>query len=127
MIQNEADAILDDILSRFHAWSMTAKAVRGWASKALVCGDFDGYRNQDNGHDDNEQYLEQKIMAAVDFQIGEMAEPHRSAIYCNARNLCTGLAVWSSPRLPADTLARAAIVVEARAVLMRRLVSAGVM
>ena len=123
----DTEAILDDILSRWHHWASSSRMVRGYASRALVCGDFKISRQYDDANGALDSDIENQTMKAVDFQVAEMAEPWRTAIYCHARNLCLGLAVWSSPRLPADTEARAAIVVSARAMLSRRLASAGVL
>lgn len=122
----EAEAILDDILSRWHHWAKSAQPVKGWAPKALVCGDYKVSRQYDDANGALDGDIESDTMRAVDFQVSEMPDPHRSAIHCHARNLSLGLAVWSSPRLPSDPFARAAIVAEARSMLRRRLTSAGV-
>lgn len=73
-----------------------------------------------------DEEITSKIMRAVDFQVSEMQDPHRSAIYVLARNCYTGRSVWISPRLPANVEERAVIVLEARNMLTRRLMSAGV-
>lgn len=131
MLMTEADQILDDLLSRYHAWAKSfspiqvrgadpmfrnAKSGRGWDTTAEIVDD------EING----------SIMKAVDFHISElpdepMVKPYRSAIYVLARNCYTGRNVWLSPRLPADPLERGVIVREARTMLMRRLIAAGVM
>lgn len=123
----EVEAILDDILSRWHHWSSSSRLVKGYASRSLVCGDFKISRQYDDSNGALDSDIENQTMKAVDFQISEMPEPFRSAIYCHARNLCTGVSIWSSPRLPQDREARAAIVVSARAMLSRRLALAGVL
>lgn len=126
-MNQDQDAILDDLLSRWHHFCSKAQHVRGYAPKALVCGDFRVSRQYDDTNGALDSDLEADVMRAVDFQVSEMADPWRSAIFANARNLCTGLVVWGSPRLPADPLQRAALIVEARIRLVRRLFSAGVM
>lgn len=88
-----------------------AKSGKGWDSTSDVIED------EING----------KMFRAIDFQVGEMADPYRSAIYVQARNLYTGRNVWLSPRLPKDAIERDQVVAEARSMLTRRLMSAGVM
>lgn len=126
MMRNDSDVILDDLLSRWHDWA------RGFQ----VCpqpGADPMFRNAKSGRgwDSTQEIIESEIdsstMEAVDFEAGEMPEPHRSAIYAHARNLSCKHAVWRSPRLPEDPQERAIIVLEARTMLMKRLLRAGVM
>lgn len=123
---NDSAAILDDLLARWH------HHCKGY-SPVPVCGADPMFRNAKSGKgwDSTSEVIEDelngKIMAAIDFQVSEMADPHRSAIYVLARNLYTGRSVWLSPRLPKDAVERAQIVAGARIMLTRRLVSAGVM
>jgi hypothetical protein len=126
MMRNDVNVILDDILSRWHfhckhyspvpiagADPMFRNAVspKGWDSTADIADDT----------------VNTAQMKAVDFQVGEMKDPHRAAIHVLARNCYTGHAVWISPRLPADKETRVVIVLEARNMLTRKLMAAGVM
>lgn len=126
MMRDETDAILSDLLERWHRWMQgfqlcpqpgadpmfrNAKSGRGWDSTQDI---IDGE-------------LSDSTMTAIDFEVGEMAEPGRSAIYAHARNLASKAAVWRSPRLPQDPQERAILVLEARNTLMRRLLRAGIM
>ncbi|AMM23179.1 hypothetical protein [Variovorax sp. PAMC 28711] len=125
-MKNDSAAILDDLLSRWHSWARSYSPVP-------VCGADPMFRNAKSGKgwdstsDVIEDDLQGKMMEAVDFQVSEMRDPHRSALYVLARNLSTGRSVWLSPRLPRDPLERGVIVQEARNHLIRRLMSAGVM
>ena len=125
-MRNEQHEILDSLLSEWHQWARAeklqpsrtadpmfrnAKSPKGWDSTTEVI----------------EDELRSKTMKAIDFQVGEMKDPHRTAIYVHARNCCTGHKVWLSPRLPADPMERAVILMEAKNDLARRLLSAGVM
>jgi len=74
-----------------------------------------------------EDEAERIKMEAMDFHVYEMEDPYRSAILILARNCYTGRSVWLSPRLPKDPLDRAQIVGQARTMLTRRLMAAGVM
>ena len=126
-LKAERDAVLDDILSRWHHWASKASPCRGYAPRSCGFVQYRASRQYDDQNGALDTDLEADTMATVDFQVREMADPWRSAIYANARNLCLGLTVWSSPRLPADPLARAAVLVEARHSLTQRLLMAGVM
>jgi hypothetical protein len=126
MMRNENDAILDDLLCSWHVWARgfkvcpepgadpmfrNAKSPRGWdTTQDIIDGE-----------------ISESTMESIDFEVGEMADPYRSAIYCHARNLASKYAVWSSPRLPQDPKERAILVLEARNMLTRRLLRAGVM
>lgn len=128
----DADRLLDDILSRYHAWARAfsplpvaganpmfrrAKSARGWDSTSDIV----------------DEEITGQIMEAVDFHISELPDdvaggrPYRSAIYCLARNCYSGRSEWMSPRLPRDPLERGVVVREARNLLSRRLIAAGVM
>lgn len=125
-MRNEQHDILDALLSEWHHWARAeplqpsrgadpmfrnAKSSKGWDSTSEVI----------------EDEIRDKTMKAIDFQVSEMHDPHRSAIYIHARNCCTGRNVWLSPRLPADPMERAVILMEARNQLTRRLLGAGVL
>lgn len=125
-MHNDSDAILDDLLARWHHHCKSyspipvrgadpmfrnAKSGKGWDTTSEVIED------EING----------KMMKAIDFQVGEMAEPHRTAIYILARNCYTGRNVWLSNRLPQEPAVLAIVVREARNMLTRRLMAAGVM
>lgn len=126
MMHNDSSAILDDLLSRWHGWSRNYIPVP-------TCGADPMFRNSKSPHgyqsadEVTDAAVEKNQMEAVDFQVSEMQDPHRSAIYIHARNCYTGRNVWLSPRLPADPLERARILGEAKGLLTRRLLSAGVM
>ena len=122
---NDLGTILDALLGEWHRWARgyspvptsgaapmfrNAKSSRGWDSASEVVDDE----------------VNASTMRSIDFQVGEMNEPHRSAIYVHARNCSTGRMVWSSPRLPTCPMERSLIVAEAKNMLARRLLSAGV-
>ena len=125
-MKDDSKAILDDILSRWHAHC------KGYSPLDVV-GVDPLFRDKisrsgwDSSDDILDAQINGKIMDAVEFQVSEMKEPHRSAIYLTARNLHTGNSVWNSPRLPTDPMERAGIVVDARVMLIKRLVFCGVM
>jgi len=125
-MHNDSHQILDDILSRWHSWAKNYKANQQ-TPRDPVFRDAKSGRGWDSTDEIIEDEITNSMMEAVDFQVGEMRDPHRAAVYVLARNLSTGRHVWLSPRLPADPLERAAVVAEARNVLTRKLMACGVM
>ena len=125
-MMNDSKAILDDILSRWHSWAKNYKANQQ-TPRDPVFRDAKSGRGWDSTDEIIEDEITNSMMEAVDFQVGEMKDPYRAAIYVLARNLSTGRSVWLSPRLPADPLERAAVVAEARNILTRKLMACGVM
>ena len=126
MMQNDSHVILDDLLSRWHHWAKAYIPVP-------TCGADPMFRNAKSPHSSHsadevtDAKVESDRMKALDFHVSEMKDPHRSAIYMHARNCYTGRNVWLSPRLPKDPLERAALLGEAKSILIGKLLSAGVM
>jgi hypothetical protein len=125
----DSDAIsahLDSLLYAWHLWQRTETG-HGYNTRALVCGDYRTSRQYDDENGALDSALEHLTLKAVDFHVLQMADPYKAAIYACARNLVTGVAAWSSPRLPAGQAERAAVTAEARDMLARRLQSAGIL
>ncbi len=118
--------LLDDILCRWHHWQQGYRGARGWSGKSLVAGDYRVSRQYDDANGALDSDIEASIMKDVDFQVTEMIDPYRTAVYVLARNLSTGVAVFSSPRLPVERIALAEVMRMARALLLTRLIAAGV-
>lgn len=133
-MHNDSDAILDDLLSRWHHW-MKGKPVNGVdRMDDPAFRDVECRSGWDSTGDILDRQREAWQMAAVDFQVsgdsrgqGGLPEPYRAAIYILARNCYTGNKVWISPRLPRDPLERGVVISEARNMLTLRLLKAGVM
>lgn len=125
-MMNDSYQILDDILSRWHSWARSYKANQQ-TPRDPVFRDAKSGRGWDSTDEIIEDEIHDSMMEAVDFQVSEMKDPHRAAIYALARNLSTGRSVWLSPRLPVDPLERATVIAEARNILTRKLMACGVM
>jgi hypothetical protein len=123
---NDSAAILDDLLSRWHSHCRAYRANQQ-TPRDPIFRDAKSGRGWDTTADVIEDEIHGSMMAAIDFQVSEMKDPHRAAIYALARNLSTGRSVWLSPRLPVDPLERATVVAEARNQLTSRLMRCGVM
>jgi hypothetical protein len=119
-------ATLSDLLPRWHNWGRNYKANQQTPRDPI-------FRNTSSGRgwDSTDEIIEDELMGStmetIDFQVSEMQDPYRTAIYFLARNLATGRSVWLSKRLPEDQLERATIVAEARNILTRRLTACGVL
>lgn len=125
MMRNETDQILDDLLSRWHAYCRGSR----YQNETSADPAFKNHRSSrqwDSLDEVIDSDLTSSTMKAIDFQVSEMQDPYRAAIYVTARNCYTGREVWLSPRLPQDRDLRKALVVEARCMLLKRLIGAGV-
>lgn len=118
---------LESLLCQWHQWADKKIGVRGYNSKALVCGDFRVSRQYDDISGALDDELDNTTMKTIDFQVTEMPDPYRSAIYALAKNLTTGHEVFRSPRLPESKEARDMVIAQARNMLTARLISAGVL
>ena len=137
-MQNQAsmtpDTLLNGLLADWHRW-MAASPINGTdRMDDPTFRDVKSGRCWDSADDIIEAELKSDTMKTIDFCVagdargqGAMAEPYRAAIYTVARNQSTGSNTWSSSRLPADPMERGVIVMEAKNMLTRRLMTAGVM
>lgn len=128
MTRDEAatDAAVSELLCRWHQWQGT-RMTRGWNKQALVCGNFRISRQYDDANGALDAEVDHVQMKQVDFEVSEIPEPYRSAIYCLARALTVGAMVFVSPRLPADKAERDAMVAKARVMATNRFRAAGLL
>jgi len=117
----DEDLILNDLLSRWHTWASDERTALGYPTTAAGAAQYRCSRQYDDANGALDQDVENVIMSGVDGCINSVSQPWRNALYINARNLSTGSTVWRSPRLPADDLARALLVADARAMLVEHL------
>ena len=128
------DDVLSGLLADWHKW-MSAAPINGTDRlDDPTFRDVKSGRCWDSADDIIEADLKSDTMKTIDFCVtgdargqGGLMEPHRAAIYSLARNKATGHSVWRSPRLPTDPIERGVIVLEAKNMLMRKLIIAGVM
>lgn len=127
MMRNDADEILDDVLSRWHSWARHQSTEVGHARQSAGMGNYRASRQYDDTNGALDSDLEHMRCKQVDFEVRQIPQPHRTAIHIDARNLCTGVAVWGSPRLPTDPEERAILLIEARSMITKRLLASGVL
>ncbi len=121
----ERNAMLDDVLSEWHSWQLRARVGRGFANKSPVAGNFRISRQWDDVNGALDDDLDAMRMSQVEFEVEQLPDPWRAALYALARSASTGTAVIHSPRVPpAD---RERVLAEARARLHARLRAAGVL
>lgn len=120
------DAQLDWLLAEWHHHCRNHQLVAAPRS----CPQFRNARSS-KGWDTTDEILDDEVnrkqMEAISTAVFQMGGVHRLAIYAVARNLSSGASVWSSQGLPEDRAERAAVIAEAREMLTKRLIAAGVM
>ena len=126
-MRNEADEILDDALSRWHSWAEPQGRTEGHARCSAGMDQYRPSRQYDDSNGALDSDLENMRCKQVDFDVRQMPQPHQTAIYVEARNLCTGVAVWGNPRLPSDPTERAVVMREARTMITKKLLASGVL
>lgn len=116
---------VNDLLSRWHAWSAGHAYAHGYASVNAACRMAKASRQYDDQNGSLDAQIDVSLMEAVDAQIDAIADPWRSALMVQARNLYTGASVWNCPRLPRSGGARMEVLVLARKKFVDRLARAG--
>jgi hypothetical protein len=131
---NDSDQILDDLLARWHHWMMEKPLNGVDRMDDPAFRDVASRSGWDSAGDIVDAHLLAKTMQTIDFQVsgdsrgqGGMEDPHRTAIYILARNCYTGRKVWLSRRLPSDRIELGILIQEARNILTKRLITAGVL
>ena len=119
------EASLDALLVMWHTFASQEGIGWGYPSRAPASHQYRVSRQYDdlNGAIDGD--VDRTLAQAVGHQVDKIADPHRTALHMNARNLASGVSVWVSPRLPANQIERARIVSDARDMLARRLMAEG--
>lgn len=126
MMRNDIDNILDSLLQDWHIWASNFRHVAQSGSCAMFT-DVKSSRQWQDADEVLDNAKHKSTMKAVDFHINELEPSHRTALQIKARNLYTGVSVWTSARLPTDPEARAVILMQAKSALLQRLNAAGVM
>lgn len=121
------EASLDALLIMWHTFASQEGIGWGYPSRAPASHQYRCSRQYDDTNGAIDGDVDRAIAQAVGHQVDKIADPHRTALHMNARNLASGVSVWSSPRLPADQLERAHVVAAARNMLARRLMAEGLL
>lgn len=119
--QRHIDATIDAYLVLMHEYSSAYHVGRGYPSRAPGT---EGYRpskqydDVNGAMDDEADHVTGAAVAAI---VDNMADPHRTWLRMEGRNLKTGVKVWTSARLPLCPVERSVIRQEARNMLWVKL------
>lgn len=126
-------AILDGLLSDWHAWS-AGYSVLPTCGACAMFKDAKSPKHWETTADIDDAAIHKSTMDALDFAIlgdkrgqGGLIEPYRAAVTTYARNLVVRVSVFNNPRLPKDPLERAAITGQGIQILSNKLKIAGVL
>lgn len=111
---SDTDEQLAELLSKWHSWSAEQSPMaRSYSSFNSTCRYSRTSRQYDDANGALDADIDRVLMEAVEAVIYDIADPWRTALSVQARNLATGAAVWNSPRLPADPRERVALTAHA--------------
>ena len=105
---------INSLLAQWHAWSAGHSACNGFYTVNASCRSARCSRQYDDANGGLDAHIDHVMMEAVDALIDSIAEPWRTALSVQARNLHTGASVWNSPRLPSCQELRAGLIYQAR-------------
>jgi hypothetical protein len=117
ILRNET---LDDLLSRWHQWQHADRVASGHNSSGTGFQDYRTSRQYDDENGALDAAIENSIMATVQACVDAMPFELRPACYMMARNAAVGVEVFRCRPISQ------ALQDTARAQLLRRLISAGV-
>ena len=117
--------LFDSILGDWHRWAQGYKHVGSVGASAMF-NQAKSPRGYDSESEIADNSLHNAQMATINFLVFELPSDQCTSIQIYARNLVTGKSVWTSARLPTDPEARARLLSNAKATLMKKLISAGV-
>ena len=126
MMRNDIDSILDSLLSDWHCWCSNFRHVAQNGSCAMFT-DVKSSRQWQDADEVLDSAKHNSTMKTIDFIVMDMEPNHRTSLQIKARNLVTGVNVWTSARLPLDPQERALILMTAKNALLARLSAAGVL
>jgi len=113
----QASSVVNEILVVWHQWSANASVGTGYGNRSASCSVGPGGCGE----------WEIADLEVVDAVVDAIPQPHRTAISFMARNLACRAQVWSSPRLPTQRDELQVLLLEARNMLTRGLITKGVL
>ena len=113
MKREETPDLIELLVLWYRVQQAGALAQLGYPNECPSTKGWRASRQYDDGNSAAETDARGELAKAVGVIVDGMPEPHRTALYVLARNRATQVSVWTSPRLPEDEDARAAVVAEA--------------
>lgn len=127
MKREDLQYVLNDLLFRWHVWSRHTAYKAGFAGKAAGFGQSRSNSQYDWESGVESALVDKRVMEGFDAAAQRIPQPWFTALQFEARNLSTGYAVWTSPRLPTNREEREVLVLEARVRLLKELARDGVL
>jgi hypothetical protein len=127
MMQNDIDHLLNDHLARWHKWCSRYQFGKGYPSSSATCRQSLTSKQYDYDNGAIDASVDDSIAEAFDACMDQLEPRHRTALSIQARNMATGISVWTSERLPSDPMERAELLGKARASILKILGRAGVL
>lgn len=124
--EQQLEASLDHFLALMHRYSSSFHLGQGYPSRAAGTEQYRPSRQYDSENGAMDGEADHAIGAAVSRIVDAMADPHRTSLRIEARNIVTGVKAWGSARLPLCPIERSVIRVEARNRLWRALIADGI-
>jgi hypothetical protein len=124
------DLRLDELLILWHRHRAGYQFSSGYSGSDSTCRDYrtPGHWDWQNGAADaRADAITAKGVEDAAALVPNQPKRWNTALAFEARNLASGAAVWTSPVLPRDPEERAILVLEARNMLARELMRAGVL
>lgn len=126
-MNNDIQHVLSGMLADWHTWSEHTAQRAGYAGRAAGFGQSRSNTQYDWENGVESDLVDKRIMEGFDAAIQRVPQPWLTALQFEAKNLAVGYAVWASPRLPADSEQREALILEARIRLLKELEKDGVL
>lgn len=126
-MQDDIQHVLSGLLADWHQWSRHTAYRSGLPGKAPGFGSTRSNSQYDWQNNVESDLVDKRIMEGFDAAAQRVQQPWLTALQFEARNLVTGHQVWISPRLPQDREERAALILEARNLLLKELSRDGVL
>lgn len=123
--QKQQDATIDHLLELMHRFGSSYRVGQGYPSRAAGTDQYRASRQHDGDNGAADSDADHETGAAVSRIVDAMTDPHRTCLRIEARNICQGVKVWTSARLPLCPIERSIIRMEARNALWRSILSAG--
>lgn len=126
-MKDDSDAILDDLLIRWHQWSPRIYVSRGFNRETTGMEGYITSRQYDDQNGALDDEVEHLTMRTVGEQIAQMVVMQQICLTVMARALTLGVVVFSHPRLPKDEAEFDALKFASRSEIAKRLRYRGVL
>ena len=126
-MKSDVDNLLDSLLADWYKWSRHYRFGKGYPSCDVACRQSRTSRQYDDQNGALDGALDDSVMESFDAAMDRVEQPWRTALSFVAKNMHVRVAVWTSPRLPADRLELGIMIRQARTKLVHELQLNGVL